>query len=118
MKALKPLAILFFSIASLLAAQESSSVRATSSIGQIMQARTAAGDFNGSVLVAREGKILYEHGFGFANLEWKIPNDAQTKFEIGSITKQFTSLLILQFVNEGKIALDGRLSSYLPYYRK
>ncbi len=35
-----------------------------------MQARSAAGDFNGSVLVARDGHILYERGFGFANLEW------------------------------------------------
>ncbi len=83
-----------------------------------MQARSAAGDFNGSVLVARDGHILYERGFGFANLEWNIPNDVRTKFEIGSMTKQFTALLILQFVNEGKIKLDGHISDYLPYYRK
>jgi CubicO group peptidase (beta-lactamase class C family) len=89
-----------------------------SKIDQIMQARAAAGDFNGSVLVAREGHILYEHGFGFANIEWKIPNDVQTKFEIGSMTKQFTALLILQLVNEGRIKLDGHVSDYLPYYRK
>jgi CubicO group peptidase (beta-lactamase class C family) len=44
--------------------------------------------------------------------------DSRTKFEIGSITKQFTSMLVLQFVNEGKIKLDGHVSDYLPYYRK
>ena len=68
-------------------------------IDQIMQARSAAGDFNGTVLVARQGHILYERAFGLANLEWQIPSDLQTKFEIGSMTKQFTALLILQFVN-------------------
>ena len=89
-----------------------------SPIAQIMQAHAAAGDFSGAALVARNGRILYQHAFGYANLEWKIPNDLQTKFEIGSMTKQFTALLVLQFVNEGKIKLDGHLSDYLPYYRK
>ena len=42
-------------------------------IQRIMQARFDAGDFNGSVLVARAGRIVYERGFGFANLEWSIP---------------------------------------------
>lgn len=83
-----------------------------------MQSHSTAGEFSGSVLVARDGRILYRHAFGYANIEWKIPNDLQTKFGIGSMTKQFTALLVLQFVNEGKIKLDGHLSDYLPYYRK
>jgi CubicO group peptidase (beta-lactamase class C family) len=89
-----------------------------SEINEIMQARSRAGEFNGSVLVARQGHILYERGFGLANMEWNISNDVNTKFEIASMTKQFTALLVLQFVNEGKIKLDGHLSDYLPYYRK
>lgn len=87
-------------------------------IDRIMQARSKAGEFNGSVLVARQGQILYQRGFGLANMEWNIPNEVNTKFEIASMTKQFTALLVLQFVNEGKIKLDGHLSDYLPYYRK
>ncbi len=83
-----------------------------------MRAHAAAGDFSGTVLVAREGRILYQNAFGYANLEWKIPNDLQTKFEIGSMTKQFTALLVLQFVNESKVDLNGHVSDYLPYYRK
>jgi CubicO group peptidase (beta-lactamase class C family) len=92
--------------------------RLASGIDELMQARAAAGDFSGTVLVARHEHIVYQRGFGFANLEWRIPNDLQTKFEIGSMTKQFTALLILQLVNEGKLRLDGHLSDYLPYYRK
>jgi CubicO group peptidase (beta-lactamase class C family) len=98
------------------AQQENSELSAR--IAQIMQARASAGEFNGSVLVARRGRIVYERGFGLANREWNIPNDVHTKFEIGSMTKQFTALLILQFVNEGTIQLDRHLSDYLPYYRK
>lgn len=87
-------------------------------IDQIMEKNYAAGDFNGTVLVARSGKVLYQHAFGLANREWSIPNDLGTKFEIGSMTKQFTALLVLQLVNEGKLRLDGNISDYLPYYRK
>lgn len=91
---------------------------AASRINQVMRARHDAGDFNGTVLVARQGKVIYQRGFGLANREWNIANDLETKFEIGSMTKQFTALLILQFVNEGKIRLDGHVSDYLPYYRQ
>jgi CubicO group peptidase (beta-lactamase class C family) len=76
------------------------------------------GQFNGSVLVADNGKVLYQKGFGLANMEWTIPNSPDTKFRLGSITKQFTATLILQLVEQGKIKLDGKLTDYLPDYRK
>lgn len=87
-------------------------------IDRIMQSRFDAGDFSGTVLVGRHGQIVYQRAFGLANREWKIANDLETKFEIGSMTKQFTALLVLQFVKEGKIRLDGHLADYLSYYRK
>src|SRR5215472_18857773 len=98
--------------------QPSSLETAAARSDQIMQARSTGGDFSGAVLVAREGHIVYERGFGFANREWSIANDVKTRFEIGSMTKQFTAMLVLQLVNDGKIALDGHLSQYLPYYRR
>jgi CubicO group peptidase (beta-lactamase class C family) len=74
--------------------------------------------FNGSVLVAEHGKVIYKKGLGLANMEWDIPNTPDTRFRLGSITKQFTATLILQLVAQGKIKLDGKLSDYLPDYRK
>lgn len=74
--------------------------------------------FNGTVLVAEGGKVIYRKGFGMADMEWNIPNTPDTKFRIGSITKQFTATLILQLMEEGKIKLDRKLSDCLPYYRK
>jgi len=76
------------------------------------------GQFNGAVLVADNGKVIYKKGIGLANMEWNIPNEPDTKFRLGSITKQFTATLILQLVEQGKIKLDGKVSDYLPDYRK
>jgi CubicO group peptidase (beta-lactamase class C family) len=74
--------------------------------------------FNGSVLVAENGKAIYKKGLGLANMEWNIPNTTDTRFRLGSITKQFTASLIMKLVERGKIKLDGRISDYLPEYRK
>src|ERR1044071_80579 len=74
--------------------------------------------FNGAALVAENGKVVYKGGFGMANMEWNIPITPDTKFRLGSITKQFTATVILQLVEQGKIKLDGKLSDYLPDYRK
>lgn len=74
--------------------------------------------FNGSILVAEDGKVMYSKGVGMADMEKQIPNKPDTKFRLASVTKQFTATLIMQLVEKGKIKLDGKLSEYLPYYRK
>jgi CubicO group peptidase (beta-lactamase class C family) len=76
------------------------------------------GLFNGSALVAERGKVIYKAGHGEANMEWLIPNTPDTLFRIGSITKQFTSMVIMQLVEEGQIELQAAMSKYLPDYRK
>ncbi len=74
--------------------------------------------FNGAALVAENGKVVYKGAFGMANMEWGIPNTPDTRFRLGSITKQFTAMLTLQLVEQGKIKLDGKITDYLPDYRK
>lgn len=74
--------------------------------------------FSGTVLVSEHDQVIFKKGYGLAVREWNIPNTPDVKFRIGSITKQFTSMLIMQQVAKGTIKLDGRLSDYLPYYRK
>lgn len=76
------------------------------------------GQFNGSALVAEGGKVIYKKGFGLANMEWSLPNHLDTKFRVGSITKQFTVMLILQLVDQGKLKLEGKITDYLPDYPK
>jgi len=74
------------------------------------------GKFNGSALVAENGKILYKKGIGMANMEWEIENTPDTKHRLGSITKQFTAMLILQLAAEGKLDLHAPIDNYLPDY--
>ena len=74
------------------------------------------GKFNGSALVAEEGKIIYSKGIGMANMEWEIENMADTKHRLGSVTKQFTAMLVLQLAAEGKLDLQAPISDYLPDY--
>jgi CubicO group peptidase (beta-lactamase class C family) len=76
------------------------------------------GKFNGSVLVTDRGKVVYKKGFGMANMEWDIPNKPNTKHRLGSITKQFTAMLILQLAAEDKLDLHAPISKYLPDYPK
>ncbi|MGH7595429.1 MAG: serine hydrolase [bacterium] len=76
------------------------------------------GQFNGAALVAENGKVIFKKGFGMANMEWDIPNMPDTKFRIGSITKQFTAMLVMQLVEQGKLKLDGKITDYLPDYPK
>jgi CubicO group peptidase (beta-lactamase class C family) len=76
------------------------------------------GFLNGAVLVGENGRIIYEKAVGEANFASHIPNTPSTKLGIGSITKQFTALLVLQQADEGKIELDASISEYLPWYRQ
>lgn len=76
------------------------------------------GLFNGSVLVARDGGVVLREGYGYADEEWRIPNGPDTVFRLGSITKQFTSMLVMQQVAEGRLRLDQTLAEMLPWYRQ
>src|SRR4051812_45715057 len=72
------------------------------------------GDTSGmAVLVARDGKILYQGGFGFADVAERAVVTPETKFRIGSISKQFTAAAIARLADEGKLALDDSLAKFL-----
>jgi len=86
-------------------------------IDELLASYHELGMFNGSVLVATDGEVVFSRGYGPANMEWGIPNRPDTKFRLGSITKQFTSMIIMQLVEEGKLSLDATVAELLPYYR-
>jgi len=74
--------------------------------------------FNGSVLIAKNGTILLNKGYGFRNAADKVANNEQTIFQLGSITKQFTSAVILKLQEEKKLSVSDKLSKYFPGYPK
>lgn len=79
-----------------------------------MQARTKLSKFSGSVLLARDGKVLYSKGFGYANVEHGIPNTPQTKFRLASVSKQFCAVGIMILEHEGKLKVDDPISKHYP----
>ena len=85
---------------------------------QLIQLSHKYEDFNGVVLVVENGKEIYKKAFGLANREWGIPHTTDTKFRVASITKQFTALLTMQLVEEGKIELNEQITTYIPEFRK
>ena len=87
-------------------------------IDALLKQYVANRQFNGSILVADKGKVVIKKGYGLANMEWNIANTPTTKFRLGSITKQFTAMLTMQLVEQGKLKLDGNVTDYLPDYPK
>ena len=81
---------------------------------QVVQSHVSAGTFMGTVLVARDGAVVFDKAYGMANLELEVPNTPDTKFRLGSITKQFTAAAILLLEERGKLKADDRITTYLP----
>lgn len=71
-------------------------------------------DAAGTFLVAKDGEIILEQGYGYADREKKIPYTAETVFDIGSITKQFTAAAVLKLEEQGKLKVTDPLSKHLP----
>lgn len=78
-----------------------------------VEAQAETGAFMGAVLVAKDGEVLLDQGYGAASLEWRVPNGGDVKYRIGSVTKQFTAASILLLQERGQLSLDAPISRYL-----
>ncbi|WP_259068946.1 serine hydrolase [Mucilaginibacter sp. X4EP1] len=72
------------------------------------------GLFKGNVLVADDGKVLYEAAMGFTDASEKTPLTTQYRFHIGSIAKEFDAVALMMLKDQGKLSLDDKVSKYLP----
>ncbi|MCS3860045.1 serine hydrolase domain-containing protein [Salinibacter ruber] len=82
----------------------------------LLQSRHEESRFHGTVAIGQDGDCLYTAGLGRADHELGTPNTADTRYLIGSLTKQFTAALVLTLVRDGALALDAPVSAYLPDY--
>jgi len=82
-------------------------------LDQQVEAYVRQGQFSGTVLVAVDGRTLLSKGYGLANAEWAIPNTPQTKFRLGSITKQFTAMAVLLLEQQGKLKIADPVCQYV-----
>jgi CubicO group peptidase (beta-lactamase class C family) len=76
------------------------------------------GMFNGAVIVARGDSVLLRGEYGMADMENGFPISPETSFKIGSITKQFTTVMILQLIDEGLVGFDDPITAHITSYRK
>ena len=90
-----------------------SAPQVTASAQQLIDAEHGAG---AAIGVVHDGQLIYVKTFGDRNIAQKEPVDADTRFEIGSVTKQFTAAAILQLQEQGKLSIDDRLAKYLPSF--
>lgn len=74
--------------------------------------------FNGTALVAKQGTVLLNKGYGYRNAANKTANDENSIFQLGSITKQFTAAVILKLQEEKKLSTTDKISRYLPGFPK
>lgn len=81
---------------------------------QIVAAEADTGAFIGNVLVAVDGDIVFENSQGMANYDWQIPNSPNTRFRIGSVTKQFTAASILMLQERGMVDIEAPVATYWP----
>lgn len=83
---------------------------------QLMQAYSAIGKLNGSVMITQKGKTLLNHGYGLRNVTKNLPNNPNSIFQIGSVTKQFTAAIILKLQENEQLNLLDKISMYFPDY--
>lgn len=86
----------------------------TSEIDKYLNTAVDTGKFSGSILIARNGKVLMSKGYGMANRELNVPNTTQMKFRIGSLTKQFTAMAIMILQERGKLSVQDSVCKYMP----
>jgi len=91
-------------------AQQNTAVR----IDSVMQVAYQRGIFNGNILVAKKGKIIYEKAWGYANGSRKKLLTTDMRFDIGSISKEFNGTGIMILKERGKLSLDDPISKFMP----
>ena len=83
-------------------------------VDELFSAATSSGQPGLAVLVRRNGKTLFDHGYGVGDLRSKVTIDARTNFRLASFTKQFTAMAIMLLVHDGKLRYDEMLTEVFP----
>jgi CubicO group peptidase (beta-lactamase class C family) len=88
----------------------------TAKFDQLLSEQFKTGETGVAAIVSRKGQIIYKKAFGMANMELNIPMQPDNVFRIGSISKQFTAVAILQLMEQGKLNLQDDITKFIPDY--
>lgn len=108
--------LVFTLIATIACAQNKSDKQLFAAYDSMLNSLFKPGEPGGTAIVSRKGEIIYKKGFGMADLELNVPMQPDMVFRIGSITKQFTAIAILQLAEQGKLSLKDDITKFLPGY--
>jgi CubicO group peptidase (beta-lactamase class C family) len=97
-------------------AQTLTTKQLTSEFDRLLSEQFKPGETGCAAVVAQKGQIVYKKAFGMANLELNVPMQPDMVFLIGSITKQFTAVAILQLMEQGKLSLQDEITRFIPDY--
>jgi CubicO group peptidase (beta-lactamase class C family) len=87
-------------------------------IDKLMSTLSGRGQFNGAILVARRGEVIYRKGFGKANFKTGGGFAPETQSDIGSVTKQFTAMAIMILAEKNTLSYDDPVSKYIPEFSR
>jgi CubicO group peptidase (beta-lactamase class C family) len=85
-------------------------------IEQYVEQQVADDQFSGAVLVAKAGEVIFQQAYGLASKAYAVPNQVDTKFNLGSMNKMITAVAIAQLAQAEKLAFDDPISKHLPDY--
>jgi len=85
-----------------------------SKIDEYLRTVVERSHFSGAILVARDKRVIVSQGYGLASIEYEVPNTPQTKFRLGSLTKQFTAMAVMMLQERGKLSVLDSICRYLP----
>jgi CubicO group peptidase (beta-lactamase class C family) len=110
------IAVMAIIISAFVNAQSSYNKSLTGEFDKLLSAQFKPGETGCAALVAIKGEIVYKKAFGLANIELNVPMQPDMVFRIGSVTKQFTAIAILQLMEQGKLSLQDEITKYIPDY--
>ena len=109
-------AVFFFQLLALISASDDAVVKgeAGKKMDEYMKVWADNVRFSGAVLVAHKGELILKKGYGKADWQFSVPNNAECKFRIASMTKAFTAMGIVQLQEQGKLSVNDKVSKYVP----
>jgi CubicO group peptidase (beta-lactamase class C family) len=108
------LSVLLLSASALKARQKIDTNQLSKKLDEYLASAAKFNKFNGSVLIVQRGKIMLDKGYGWKDFANHTANDHNSIYQIGSLTKPFTAMVILKLQEEGKLSVNDKLSKYYP----
>ena len=104
-------------LSSLQAVAQQTPIAATSAkVDSLMSFFVSDGGPGAAVIVIRDGKVLHQKGYGFADVDAKLPITTKTTFDLASVSKQFTAMAIMILAERGKLGYDDPLTKFFPEF--